>query len=137
MVSPLGFVEIPAFFQAFSPATRSRVDPDTTIMHTRSEPDRRLLDASDVAELLQTSRTAIYTMVEREQLAGVRDIGCRVLFDHAELLHWLNHTCAERPQLSGDEGRRPFRLVVACRRVHGASSDTAAAGYNPSEGRCA
>ena len=48
-----------------------------------------LLTPSDVAELLRTSRKAIYTMVERGQLPGVVRIGRRVLVREDALLDWL------------------------------------------------
>ncbi len=49
----------------------------------------RLLTADEVAELLRTSRKAIYVMCERGQLPGVVRIGRRVLVDHDDLLRWL------------------------------------------------
>ena len=48
-----------------------------------------LLTPAEVAELLRTTRKAIYAMVERGQLPGVVRIGRRVLFREAELLDWL------------------------------------------------
>jgi excisionase family DNA binding protein len=48
-----------------------------------------LLTSSEVAELLRTSRKAIYTMVERAQLPGVVRIGRRVLVREDALLDWL------------------------------------------------
>ena len=48
-----------------------------------------LLTPSDVAELLRTSRKAIYTMIERGQLPGVVRIGRRVLVREDALLDWL------------------------------------------------
>ena len=48
-----------------------------------------LLTATDVAELLRTSRKAIYTMVERGQLPGVIHIGRRVLIREDALVDWL------------------------------------------------
>jgi excisionase family DNA binding protein len=48
-----------------------------------------LLTAAEVADLLRTSRKAIYTMVERGQLPGVTRIGRRVLLRHDDLLDWL------------------------------------------------
>jgi excisionase family DNA binding protein len=58
----------------------------------------RLLTADEVATLLRTSRKAIYAMIERRQLPGVRRIGRRVLLDRHELLHWLDHNCASSPR---------------------------------------
>lgn len=47
------------------------------------------LTVAETADLLRTSRKAIYTMVERNQLAGVARIGRRVLINRAELLDSL------------------------------------------------
>jgi len=57
-----------------------------------------LLTVDEVGALLRTSRKAIYAMVERRRLPGVRRLGRRVLFDRRELLHWLHHNCASSPQ---------------------------------------
>jgi excisionase family DNA binding protein len=48
-----------------------------------------LLTPSEVAELLRTSRKAIYTMIERAQLPGIVRIGRRVLLREDALLNWL------------------------------------------------
>ena len=48
-----------------------------------------LLTPTEVAELLRTSRKAIYTMIERAQLPGVVRIGRRVLVREDTLLDWL------------------------------------------------
>ena len=48
-----------------------------------------LLTPNEVAELLRTSRKAIYSMVERGQLPGVVRIGRRVLVREEALLDWL------------------------------------------------
>jgi excisionase family DNA binding protein len=57
-----------------------------------------LLIVEEVALLLRTTPKAIYAMVERRQLPGVRRIGRRVLFCRATLLDWLDHTCASSPK---------------------------------------
>ena len=59
--------------------------------------DSLLLTVREVAELLRTSTGAIYTMVERGQLPGVRRVRRRILVDRRELLHWLDHNCAPSP----------------------------------------
>jgi excisionase family DNA binding protein len=56
------------------------------------------LTADEVAALLRTSRKAIYAMIERHQLPGVRRIGRRVLVRRIELLDWLDHNCASSPK---------------------------------------
>jgi len=48
-----------------------------------------LLTPNEVAELLRTSRKAIYSMVERSQLPGIVRIGRRVLVREEALLDWL------------------------------------------------
>ena len=53
-----------------------------------------LLTADDVAGMLRTTRAAVYAMVERAQLPGVIRVRRRLLFDRAELLHWLDHNRA-------------------------------------------
>ena len=59
---------------------------------TRAVP--MLLTVDDVAELLRTTRRAVYAMVERRQLPGIVRIGRRVLVRADELLHWLNQKSA-------------------------------------------
>ena len=60
-----------------------------------------LLTTGEVADLLRTSKGAIYAMVERGLLPGVRRIGRRVLIDRAELVEWLDHNCA--PSHTGEK----------------------------------
>ncbi len=52
--------------------------------------EKLLLTPGDVAEILRTSRVAVYAMVERGQLPGVTRIGRRLLFRTADLLEWLD-----------------------------------------------
>ena len=54
----------------------------------------RLLTVDDAAELLRTSKRAIYAMIERRQLPGVVRIGRRVLLRADDLLHWLDQKSA-------------------------------------------
>ena len=49
----------------------------------------RYLKPDEAADLLRTSRKAIYVMVERRQLPGVRKIGKRILISSHDLLSWL------------------------------------------------
>jgi len=49
-----------------------------------------LLSADEAADLLRTSRRAIYAMVERNQLPGVTRIGRRMLFRGVDLLRWID-----------------------------------------------
>ena len=48
------------------------------------------LTANEVAELLRTSRPAVYAMVERGQIPGVVRIGRRVLVCRQDLVDWLD-----------------------------------------------
>ena len=57
-----------------------------------------LLTVDEAAELLRTSRRAIYMMLERQQLPGVTRIGRRVLFRSADLLDWLDQKRAPSPK---------------------------------------
>ena len=74
----------------------------------RAEATRRALPVTfagfvpEVADVLRTSPKAIYSMAERGQLPGVVRIGRRLLVKRAELLLFVDHTCA----LSSSEKRR-------------------------------
>ena len=57
-----------------------------------------LLTSQEVANLLRTTRTAVYAMVERAQLPGVIRIGRRLLFRSADLLDWLDQNRAPSPK---------------------------------------
>jgi excisionase family DNA binding protein len=57
-----------------------------------------LLTVDEAAELLRTSRRAIYMMLERHQLPGVTRIGRRVLFRSVDLLNWLDQKRAPSPE---------------------------------------
>lgn len=57
-----------------------------------------LLTVDEAADLLRTSRRAIYMMLERRQLPGVTRIGRRVLFRSADLLNWLDRKRAPSPE---------------------------------------
>jgi excisionase family DNA binding protein len=57
-----------------------------------------LLTVDEAADLLRSSRRAIYAMVERRQLPGVIRIRRRVLVRADDLLHWLNQKRASSLQ---------------------------------------
>jgi excisionase family DNA binding protein len=57
-----------------------------------------LLTVKEAAEILRTTPKAVYTMMDRGHLPGVRQVRRRVLVVRAELLHWLDRTCAPSPQ---------------------------------------
>src|SRR4051794_7347382 len=48
------------------------------------------LTAIEAADLLRTTRKAIYVMIERRRLPGVKKIGRRVLIHTQTLLSWLD-----------------------------------------------
>jgi excisionase family DNA binding protein len=60
-----------------------------------------LLTSGEVAELLRTTRKAVYSMVERGQLPGVVRIGRRVLFQQQALVDWLGQKTS--PSLEGGQ----------------------------------
>jgi len=49
-----------------------------------------LLTVDETADLLRTTRGAIYARVERAQLQGVIRIGLRVLFRRLDLIRWID-----------------------------------------------
>jgi excisionase family DNA binding protein len=49
-----------------------------------------LLTVDDAADLLLTTRRAVYAMVERKQLPGIIRIRRRVLLRTDDLLDWLD-----------------------------------------------
>ncbi|MCA1562864.1 MAG: dynamin family protein [Acidobacteria bacterium] len=57
-----------------------------------------LLTVDEAADLLRTTRRAIYAMIERRQLPGVIRIRRRVLLRAADLLHWLDQKRAPSPE---------------------------------------
>lgn len=48
-----------------------------------------LMTADEVADLLRTSRKAVYAAISRDQLPGVVRLRRRVLFNRGELISWL------------------------------------------------
>ena len=57
-----------------------------------------LLTVDEAAELLRTTRRAIYAMIERRQLPGVIRIRRRVLLRADDLLDWLDQKRAPSPE---------------------------------------
>jgi len=57
-----------------------------------------LLTVDEAAELLRTTRRAIYAMIERRQLPGVVRVRRRVLLRADDLLDWLNQKSAPSPK---------------------------------------
>ena len=63
--------------------------------------DPLLFTTGEVAEVLRTSRKAIYSMMERRQLPGAVKIGRRLLFRRDILLNWLDQKSTLSPQEGG------------------------------------
>jgi len=84
--------------------TRGEHRTDVSSAHASAPTDARdpelplLLSVPEAADLLRTSRRAIYAMVERHQLPGVTRIRRRVLFRTSELLDWLDQKRAPSPE---------------------------------------
>jgi excisionase family DNA binding protein len=57
-----------------------------------------LLTVDDAADLLRTTRRAVYAMVERRQLPGLIRLRRRVLFRSDVLLDWLDQKRAPSPE---------------------------------------
>ena len=61
----------------------------------RSEPGPSYLTVYEVADVLRTSRKAIYAMIELHQIPGVTRIGRRLLIHERSLLQWLDQQGAD------------------------------------------
>ena len=57
-----------------------------------------LLTIDETADLLRTTRRAIYAMIGRRQLPGVVRVRRRVLLRADDLLHWLDQKRAPSPK---------------------------------------
>ena len=57
-----------------------------------------LLTVDEAADLLRTTRRALYAMIERRQLPGVIRIRRRVLLRADDLLDWLDQKRAPLPK---------------------------------------
>lgn len=57
-----------------------------------------LLTVDEAADLLRTTRRAIYAMIERRQLPGVIRIRRRVLLRADDLVNWLDQKRAPSPK---------------------------------------
>ena len=79
-----------------SAAATDGATPHVERRRTRAMP--MLLTADEAADLLRTTRRAIYAMVERGQLPGVVRVRRRVLFKSDALLHWLEQKSAPSPE---------------------------------------
>jgi excisionase family DNA binding protein len=62
-----------------------------------------MLTPTEVAELLRTTKKAIYAMIERGQLPGIVRIGRRVLVREGALVDLIRQNTHA---IAGEEGRR-------------------------------
>jgi len=70
-----------------------------------------LLTVDETADLLRTTKKAVYTMVERGQIPGVTRLGRRVLVRSEDLLRWLDHNRApsqNTPKSHSAQATSPF-----------------------------
>jgi excisionase family DNA binding protein len=70
--------------------TWSRIEERTSSDGRSLDRLPRLLNVDEAADLLRTSRRAIYAMIARRQLPGVVRIRRRVLLRADDLLDWLD-----------------------------------------------
>jgi excisionase family DNA binding protein len=59
---------------------------------------RMFLTVDEAADLLRTSRKAVYAMIARGQLPGVTRLRRRLLIRSADLLDWLRQKSAPSPE---------------------------------------
>jgi excisionase family DNA binding protein len=87
MAREIAFVLVVDRSSAGIGSTTTRCDPETRKLPV-------LLTSGEVAQLLRTTRKAVYAMVERGQLPGVVRLGRRVLFRESALVDWLGQKSA-------------------------------------------
>jgi len=78
--------------------TSPGVEPSAVHETVSATPLPMLLTIDEAADLLRTSRRAIYAMIARRQLPGVVRIRRRVLVRSADLLDWLHQKRAPSPE---------------------------------------
>jgi len=78
--------------------TWSRIEERTSGDRRALDRLPRLLNVDEAADLLRTSRRAIYAMIARRQLPGVVRIRRRVLLRADDLLDWLDQKRAPSPE---------------------------------------
>ena len=77
---------------------RAELNADRAADPSTLESVRCFLTVDEAAELLRTTRRAVYAMVERRQLPGVVRLRRRVLFRSDVLLDWLDQKRAPSPK---------------------------------------
>ncbi len=55
------------------------------------------LTVDEAAAVLRTTRKAIYALIERGLIPGVRRVGRRILVRQNELIEWIESKAAKRP----------------------------------------
>ncbi len=74
----------------------TRLDSDeVAVMNTGSE---LFLTAGETADLLRTTKHALYSMIARGQLPGVTRLGRRVFIRLDDLLHYLDQSRTPSPK---------------------------------------
>ncbi|MEX1363863.1 MAG: helix-turn-helix domain-containing protein [Nannocystaceae bacterium] len=63
----------------------------------------RFLTVDETAELLRTTRRAIYARIQRGDFPGVVRISRRLLIDAGALLQWVDERRGPSPKLEGDK----------------------------------
>lgn len=87
--------------QPSSPTTTHTSPPRSVTREPSSTP--RLLTIDEVADLLRTSRKAIYTKIRRGALPGVVRLPRRLLVDREHLLEWIDNLRAVSLPTQGEQ----------------------------------
>ena len=80
--------------RSFAESVTSLASEPRRVERRRQRPLPMLLTIDETADLLRTTRRAVYAMVERRQLPGVVRVRRRVLVRSQELLNWLDQKSA-------------------------------------------
>jgi excisionase family DNA binding protein len=80
--------------RSFAESVARLVSEPRHVERRRRRTPPMLLTIDETADLLRTTRRAVYAMVERRQLPGVVRVRRRVLVRSQELLDWLDQKSA-------------------------------------------